>query len=189
MCGKRCSRVSFFAISNACLHSTPARWPQEALSQNPKEHSVRIYCTHVMREFDCDTFFPTLDWDKLRPARLVWCCLRNEFFVDSLTWFETSHVRRDNIEGHWGRRLRIFYFLAWLLHTHCGQRYWLFLYGLGEQDKVPNHEHCMLWFTIVSNTLCLAEQMMLSILLAISTLVTQNLSLSMFYQYLDYWPC
>uniref|UniRef100_A0A0R3TLQ8 dihydrofolate reductase n=1 Tax=Rodentolepis nana TaxID=102285 RepID=A0A0R3TLQ8_RODNA len=35
-----------------------------------KSFPVRLYCTHVMKDFDCDTFFPTIDWDVFKPIEL-----------------------------------------------------------------------------------------------------------------------
>lgn len=37
----------------------------EALEQ--KIYPVRLYYTHIMREFDCDVFFPTVDWKAFKP--------------------------------------------------------------------------------------------------------------------------
>uniref|UniRef100_A0A5K3F9E5 dihydrofolate reductase n=2 Tax=Mesocestoides corti TaxID=53468 RepID=A0A5K3F9E5_MESCO len=41
---------------------------EAALEQ--KAYPVRIYCTHIMRDFDCDVFFPSLDWQQLRSVKL-----------------------------------------------------------------------------------------------------------------------
>ncbi|CAI2730549.1 unnamed protein product [Schistosoma spindalis] len=31
---------------------------------------VRIYCTHILNEVDCDTYFPKVDWGKLKKVDL-----------------------------------------------------------------------------------------------------------------------
>ncbi|KAM3177434.1 hypothetical protein ACTXT7_004575 [Hymenolepis weldensis] len=28
-----------------------------------KSYPVRLYYTHILKDFDCDAFFPTVDWD------------------------------------------------------------------------------------------------------------------------------
>ncbi|KAK4470452.1 hypothetical protein MN116_006004 [Schistosoma mekongi] len=33
-------------------------------------YPVRIYCTHVLNEVDCDTYFPKVDWGKLKKIDL-----------------------------------------------------------------------------------------------------------------------
>ncbi|TPP62948.1 Viral dihydrofolate reductase [Fasciola gigantica] len=41
---------------------------EEAMAQ--KEHPVRIYCTHVLQDVECDAFFPSTDWEKLTKVTL-----------------------------------------------------------------------------------------------------------------------
>ncbi|CAL8074566.1 unnamed protein product [Calicophoron daubneyi] len=41
---------------------------KEVLEQN--KYPVRIYCTHVMKEVECDTFFPQVDWSKMKKISL-----------------------------------------------------------------------------------------------------------------------
>ncbi|CAH8582448.1 unnamed protein product [Schistosoma bovis] len=41
---------------------------EEALKQSI--YPVRIYCTHILNEVDCDTYFPKLDWSKLKKVDL-----------------------------------------------------------------------------------------------------------------------
>uniref|UniRef100_A0A3Q0KTT7 dihydrofolate reductase n=1 Tax=Schistosoma mansoni TaxID=6183 RepID=A0A3Q0KTT7_SCHMA len=41
---------------------------KEALKQSI--YPVRIYCTHILSEVDCDTYFPKVDWDKLKKVDL-----------------------------------------------------------------------------------------------------------------------
>ncbi|VDL61212.1 unnamed protein product [Hymenolepis diminuta] len=32
-----------------------------------KSYPVRLYYTHILKDFDCDVFFPTFDWDVFKP--------------------------------------------------------------------------------------------------------------------------
>nr|CAH8853164.1 unnamed protein product [Trichobilharzia regenti] len=45
-----------------------SRLYDETLKQT--KYPVRIYCTHVLKEVDCDTFFPKFDWNKLEKINL-----------------------------------------------------------------------------------------------------------------------
>ncbi|VUZ47024.1 unnamed protein product [Hymenolepis diminuta] len=35
-----------------------------------KSYPVRLYYTHILKDFDCDVFFPTFDWDVFKPIEL-----------------------------------------------------------------------------------------------------------------------
>ncbi|KAG5449842.1 Dihydrofolate reductase, variant 2 [Clonorchis sinensis] len=35
-----------------------------------KKYPVRIFCTHVMKDVDCDAFFPKVNWDELKKIEL-----------------------------------------------------------------------------------------------------------------------
>lgn len=41
---------------------------KEVLAQ--REHPVRIYCTHILQDVNCDTFFPAIDWGKLEKVAI-----------------------------------------------------------------------------------------------------------------------
>ncbi|KAL5972015.1 Dihydrofolate reductase [Taenia solium] len=41
---------------------------KEALEQ--EVYPVRLYYTHIMKDFDCDTFFPSVDWERFTPIQL-----------------------------------------------------------------------------------------------------------------------
>ncbi|CDS38333.1 dihydrofolate reductase [Echinococcus multilocularis] len=41
---------------------------KEALEQ--EVYPVRLYYTHIMKDFDCDTFFPSVDWERFKPIQL-----------------------------------------------------------------------------------------------------------------------
>ncbi|KAM7541429.1 hypothetical protein Aperf_G00000042409 [Anoplocephala perfoliata] len=41
---------------------------REALEQ--KTYPVRLYYTHVMKDFECDVFFPAVDWNAFKPIEL-----------------------------------------------------------------------------------------------------------------------
>ncbi|CAH8515192.1 unnamed protein product [Schistosoma turkestanicum] len=50
-----------FIIGGYCLY-------KEVLKQSI--YPVRIYCTHILTEVDCDTYFPKIDWEKLKKIDL-----------------------------------------------------------------------------------------------------------------------
>ncbi|KAL5112668.1 Dihydrofolate reductase [Taenia crassiceps] len=41
---------------------------KEALEQ--EVYPVRLYYTHIMKDFDCDTFFPSVNWERFTPIQL-----------------------------------------------------------------------------------------------------------------------
>ncbi|CAH8582724.1 unnamed protein product [Heterobilharzia americana] len=49
-----------------------SRLYHETLSQTT--YPIRIYCTHVLNEVDCDTYFPQIDWTKLTKIQLAHLC-------------------------------------------------------------------------------------------------------------------
>ncbi|VDN26711.1 unnamed protein product [Dibothriocephalus latus] len=37
---------------------------QAALNQS--EYPVRFYCTHILKDYECDVFFPNIDWKNFK---------------------------------------------------------------------------------------------------------------------------
>uniref|UniRef100_A0A0X3NP13 dihydrofolate reductase n=1 Tax=Schistocephalus solidus TaxID=70667 RepID=A0A0X3NP13_SCHSO len=61
-----------------CLHSNNkvdevfviggTRLYEAALNQS--EYPVRFYCTHVLKDYECDVFFPDIDWKSFKEITL-----------------------------------------------------------------------------------------------------------------------